>query len=164
MKHINAGGEGHKAGCGAMWVDVTYLWDEVTCPECLKLRPTKRKTMRQIISVICLALSVMACGVSAGTQPESKISIKVNTPSLEPAPTPIRAVTESADAIACGGLWVRYGAGVEYGVAGFALKGDTLHLTDAAPRQAKDGGIWQQVVDRDGSGGWVNSKLLCEVE
>ena len=120
--------------------------------------------MKQLLIWISIfTLFVMACGMSAGTQPESKISIKVNTPILEPAPTPIRAVTESP-AFACGGLWVRYGAGVEYGVAGFALKGDTLHLTDAAPRLAKDGGTWVQVVDRDGRGGWVNSKLLCEVK
>lgn len=119
--------------------------------------------MKQLVKLAFLfTLASLACGVSAGTQPESKISIKVNTPILEPAPTPLRTDAESTS-YACGSLWVRKGAGTEYGVAGFALKGDTLHLTDAAPRLAKDGGVWQQVVDRDGRGGWVNSKLLCEV-
>ena len=115
---------------------------------------------RLLIWISIFTLFVMACGMSAGAQPESKISIKVNTPSLEPAPTPIRAVTESP-AFACGGLWVRYGAGVEYGVAGFALKGDTLYRTDAEPRSAADSGIWVQVVDRDGLIGWVNVRYLC---
>jgi hypothetical protein len=41
MIHINNGGDGYKAGCGATWVDVSYLWDDVDCPACLKLRPTK---------------------------------------------------------------------------------------------------------------------------
>ena len=38
--HINNGGDGYKAGCGKTWVDVTYIWNEVDCPDCLKLRPT----------------------------------------------------------------------------------------------------------------------------
>lgn len=42
MVHINNGGEGYKAGCGKTGVNVSYLWDDVDCPECLKLRPTKR--------------------------------------------------------------------------------------------------------------------------
>jgi hypothetical protein len=41
MTHINNGGDGYRAGCGATWVDVSYLWDDVDCPACLKLRPTK---------------------------------------------------------------------------------------------------------------------------
>jgi len=37
MTHINNGGDGSQAGCGEMWVDVTYIWDDVDCPNCLKL-------------------------------------------------------------------------------------------------------------------------------
>lgn len=42
MTCINKGGDGSSGGCGKMWVDVSYLWDDVDCPECLKLRPTQR--------------------------------------------------------------------------------------------------------------------------
>ena len=41
MTCVNKGGDGSRGGCGKMWVDVSYLWEEVNCPECLKLRPTK---------------------------------------------------------------------------------------------------------------------------
>lgn len=42
MTCINPGNDGSCGGCGKWWVDVSYLWDDVDCPECLKLRPTKR--------------------------------------------------------------------------------------------------------------------------
>ena len=115
---------------------------------------------QMLIWISIFTLLVMACGMSAGTLPAPKVSTNVQAPSLGAAPTPIRAVTESP-AFACGNLWVRYGAGIEYGVAGFALKGDTLYRTDAGPRSADDKGTWVQVVDRDGLIGWVNSKLIC---
>lgn len=117
--------------------------------------------MKQLMTwVFLFTLASLACGMSAGTLPEAKVSTNVQAPSLGAAPTPIRAVTESP-AFACGGLWVRYGAGIEYGVAGFALKGDTLYRTDAEPRSAADKGIWVQVIDRNGMTGWVNIRYLC---
>lgn len=42
MTCINPGNDGSRGGCGKWWVDVSYLWGDVDCPECLKLRPTPR--------------------------------------------------------------------------------------------------------------------------
>ena len=116
--------------------------------------------MKQLLIWISIfTLASLACGMSANAQPESKISIKVNTPSLEPAPTPLRTDAESTS-YACGSLWVRKGAGTEYSAAGWALKGDTLYLTGEY-REASDGGKWMKVLDRDGLIGWVNVRYLC---
>ena len=115
--------------------------------------------MKWKLSFILLTISVMACGMPVNTQPEPKISIKVQTPTLEPAPTPLRSDAEST-ARACGSLWVREGAGIEYSVSGIALKGKTLYLTGEY-KEASDGGKWMKVLDRDGLIGWVNVRYLC---
>ena len=116
--------------------------------------------MKQLLIWISIfTLFVMACGMSAGTQPEPKISIKVKTPTLEPAPAPLRSDAEST-ARACGSLWVREGAGIEYGRIAWALRGDTLTMTGET-KTASDGGKWSQVLDRDGLIGWVNQRFLC---
>ena len=109
------------------------------------------------LSVILLTISVMACGMPVNTQPEPKISIK--TPALETTQTPIRSDAEST-ARACGSLWIREGAGVEYQKMAWALKGDTLYLTGEY-KEASDGGKWMKVLDRDGLIGWVNVRYLC---
>ena len=111
------------------------------------------------LSVILLTISVMACGMPVNTQPEPKISIKVQTPTLEPVQTPLRSDAEST-ARACGSLWVREGAGIEYSVSGIALKGKMLYLTGEY-KEASDGGKWMKVLDRDGLIGWVNVRYLC---
>ena len=111
------------------------------------------------LSVILLTISVMACGMPVNTQPEPKISIKVQTPTLETTQTPLRSDAEST-ARACGSLWVREGAGVEYQKMAWALKGDTLYLTGEY-KEASDGGKWMKVLDRDGLIGWVNVRYLC---
>lgn len=117
--------------------------------------------MKWKLSVICLSLSVMACGMPVSTFSPVTVNKEVHiiTPALEPAPTPVRADAESTS-YACGSLWVRKGAGTEYSAAGWALKGDTLYLTGEY-REASDGGKWMKVLDRDGLIGWVNSKLIC---
>ncbi len=122
--------------------------------------------MKQLMLWLSMfTLAALSCGMPVNTQPTAEMSMNVSYPSITPAPVPIRASAEStSEAIACGMLWVRYGAGIEYGVASFALKGDTLFLTDAKQRAAEDGGQWQQVVDRDGKTGWVNARYLCEVK
>jgi hypothetical protein len=58
MTHINNGGDGYKAGCGAIWVDVSYLWDDVDCPKCLKLRPTQLAPDSSKAGVLSLPESV----------------------------------------------------------------------------------------------------------
>ena len=113
------------------------------------------------LSFILLTLSVMACGVPVSTLSPESVSKEVHiiTPSLEPAPTPLRSDAEST-ARACGSLWVREGAGIEYSVSGIALKGKTLYLTGEY-KEASDGGKWMKVLDRDGLIGWVNVRYLC---
>jgi len=32
---IDTAGDGSRAACGEMWVDVTYIKHDVTCPKCL---------------------------------------------------------------------------------------------------------------------------------
>ena len=113
------------------------------------------------LSFILLTLSVMACGMPVSTLSPESVSKEVHiiTPSLDPAPTPLRSDAEST-ARACGSLWVREGAGIEYPKIAWALRGDTLTLT-GKEREAKDGGQWSQVIDRDGLTGWVNTRFIC---
>ena len=113
------------------------------------------------LSVILLTISVMACGMPVSTLSPESVSKEVHiiTPSLDPAPTPLRSDAEST-ARACGAVWVRDGAGVEYQKAAWALKGDTLYLTGEY-KTAEDGGKWMKVLDRDGLIGWVNIRYLC---
>lgn len=39
---ILEGGDGSQARYGVMWADVTFLWDEVDCVDCLKFKPSYR--------------------------------------------------------------------------------------------------------------------------
>ncbi len=111
-----------------------------------------------LLSASILTLAAMACGVMP----------VVNSPKPYPPivtfPVPSRSVTESpapSERVACGSLWVRSGAGVEFERVGIALTGNRLQLT-GREKEAKDGGLWLQVVDRDGYSGWVNARYLCE--
>lgn len=109
------------------------------------------------LSVILLTLSVMACGVQAlPTLPESvnkdthintQINIPVNTAEVE-------ATTQ-----ACGDVWIRSGAGMEFEAVGLAADGDTLYLTGEY-QQAKDGGKWMAVIFV-GEVRWINARYLC---
>ena len=110
-----------------------------------------------LLAVSILTLAVMACGVPVVKYPKPY-------PPIVTFPVPSRSVTESpapSERIACGSLWVRSGAGVEFERVGIALTGNRLQLT-GREKEAKDGGLWLQVVGRDGIGGWVNSRYLCE--
>ena len=114
---------------------------------------------RLILSVICLSFSVMACGVPVVKSPKPY-------PPIVTFPVPSRTVTESpapSERVACGSLWVRSGAGVEFERVGIALNGNRVQLT-GREKIAKDGGLWVQIVGRDGIGGWVNARYLCEEE
>lgn len=118
--------------------------------------------MKQLMTwVFIFTLASLACGMQVSTLLPESVSKEVHiiTPSLEPAPTPIRSDAEST-ARACGSLWVREGAGIEYGRIAWALRGDTLTITGET-KTASDGGKWSQVLDRDGLIGWVNVRYLC---
>ena len=110
-----------------------------------------------LLAVSILTLAVMACGMPVVKYPKP-------LPPVVTFPVPSRVVTESpaqSERVACGSLWVRSGAGVEFERVGIALTGNRLQLT-GREKEAKDGGLWLQVVGRDGIGGWVNSRYLCE--
>ncbi len=113
-----------------------------------------------LLSASILTLAAMACGVMP----------VVNSPKPYPPivtfPVPSRTVTESpapSERVACTPLTVRAGPGVEYKRESYVIKGYTVNLT-GREGIAKDGGLWYQVVDRDGYSGWVNARYLCEEE
>ena len=116
---------------------------------------------KQKLIYAVVSLAIISCGMPVSTLSSESVSKEVHiiTPSLEPAPTPLRSDAEST-ARACGSLWVREGAGIEYSVSGIALKGKTLYLTGEY-KEASDGGKWMKVLDRDGLIGWVNARYLC---
>lgn len=105
---------------------------------------------RLILSVICISLSVIACGMPTAA---------MVYPSLGSAPVPDTQInTETsteATARACGSVWIRSGAGMEYEAVSHAIKDDTLYLTGLY-KEATDGGKWMEV-----KGGWVNARYLC---
>ena len=126
------------------------------------LRPAKGFINGCAISLIFwlalfLFLTQLACGMPVVKSPKPH-------PPIVTFPVPSRVVTESpapSERVACGSLWVRSGAGVEFERVGIALNGNRMQLT-GREGIAKDGGLWYQVVDRDGYSGWVNARYLCE--
>ncbi len=110
------------------------------------------------LAVSILTSAVMACGVVP------VVKYPKPYPPIATLPVPSRSVTESpapSERVACGSLWVRSGAGVEFERVGIALNGNRMQLT-GREKIAKDGGLWVQIVGRDGIGGWVNARYLCE--
>ena len=108
------------------------------------------------LSVILLTLSVMACGMSVPTQPETK-AVLMNTPEFTPAPVPV-SVPEKATT--CGRWNIRAAANPNSASIGFAFSGSTVTLTGRTAT-AFDGGLWVQVLDMYGETGWMNAKGLC---
>ncbi len=110
------------------------------------------------LAVSILTSAVMACGVVP------VVKYPKPYPPIATLPVPSRSVTESpapSERVACGSLWVRSGAGVEFERVGIALNGNRMQLT-GREKVARDGGLWVQIVGRDGIGGWVNARYLCE--
>ncbi len=115
--------------------------------------------MKWKLSVICLTLSVMACGMPLVTQtPES-----VNSPKLINTSTKI-PTEESTDVnkVVCnsGGLNVRPTAGDLKTAIGYKQDGDPVTVILSTRTVTDDMALWYELTD----GGWVNGKYLCEVE
>ena len=121
----------------------------------------RQNAKKLIYAVLCVSLAVISCGMPVSTLPLESVNKEshIITPTLTAADTPSRNAAESTSR-ACGAVWVRDGAGVEYQKSAWALKGDTLYLTGEY-KTAEDGGKWMKVLDRDGLIGWVNARYLC---
>lgn len=116
-------------------------------------------------SVICLTLSVMACGMSMPTEsPESvNKAVLINTPQLSPAPVP--AVNFPEKMTACGNWNVRESADPKSKMTAYVFSGNTITLTGVtATAPAPDYGTWVQIRNLKGGTGWINARALCEVD
>ena len=114
--------------------------------------------MKWKLSVICLTLSVMACGMPLVTQtPES-----VNSPKLINTSTQIPTETSTAVMIVCnsGGLNVRPMAGDLKTAIDYKHDGDSVTVILSTRTVTEDMALWYELID----GGWVNGRFLCEVE
>jgi len=115
--------------------------------------------MKWKLSVICLTLSALACGMPLVTQtPES-----VNSPKLINTRTqiPTEANTD-VNKVVCnsGGLYVRPAAG-DFTTYDRTLEdGDSVTVILSTRTVTDDMALWYELTD----GGWVNGKYLCEVE
>ena len=115
--------------------------------------------MKWILSVICLTLSVMACGAPLVTQtPES-----VNSPKLIYISTQIQTeASTDVNKVVCnsGGLYVRPAAG-DFTTYDRTLEdGDPVTVILSTRTVTEDMALWYELTD----GGWVNGKYLCEVK
>lgn len=111
------------------------------------------------LSLICLTLSVMACGVPVLTEsPESvNKAALINTPKLSPAPVPTVLIE---NATVCGNWNVRAAANPNSASIGIVLSGSPITLTGVTANAPNDGGQWVQIRGIDGTG-WMNAKGLC---
>jgi len=115
--------------------------------------------MKWKLSVICLTLSVMACGMP--------ITAAMIYPSVGSAPVPVNMdthITTSTDVnmVVCNsyGLHVRPAAG-DFTTYDRTLEdGDSVTVILSTRTVTEDMALWYELAD----GGWVNGKYLCEVE
>ena len=115
--------------------------------------------MKWKLSVICLTLSALACGMPLVTQtPES-----VNSPKLINTSTKIPTETSTdVNKVVCNsyGLYVRPAAG-DFTTYDRTLEdGDPVTVILSTRTVTDEMALWYELTD----GGWVNGKYLCEVK
>jgi len=112
------------------------------------------------LSVICLTLSVLACGapVLATQTPAS-----VNSPKLINTSTQIPTEVSTVVMIVCnsgGWLHIRPEAGDLSTSNGELKEGESVTVILSTRTVTEDMALWYELTD----GGWVNGRYLCEVE
>ena len=117
--------------------------------------------MKWKLSVICLTLSVMACG--------APVTAAMIYPSVGSAPVPVNmdtaintTMSTGVNMVVCnsGGLYVRPAAG-DFTTYDRTLEdGDSVTVILSTRTVTDDMALWYELTD----GGWVNGKYLCEVE
>jgi uncharacterized protein YgiM (DUF1202 family) len=101
----------------------------------------------RLISCVILAVMLMACQLAGVSVPDNISATNATNATITATNRPLRCM------VVANSLYVRYGPGVEYPVAGYLYYGTTVKVV--AQAQAADGGAWAQV-DR----GWVNQRWL----